>query len=266
MLKEIPMNYVDKSNLFLSRFKGITDPEGKRKIIGSTFIEVFEEKAKKIGDVDFLMQGTIYSDVVESGHVSDNTSTIKSHHNVDGLPEKKNLKLVEPLRYLFKDEVMLLEKEIGFSDEIIFQNPFPGPGLAVRIISEVDEEKVQILQDVDEIYINTMKNYDLYDKIWQAFAVLLPIKTVGVMGDGRTYGYACALSAVILSDGKTADAFTFENKDQHLLVFWDFLQNVSCIIVNNVPRINRVVCDITSKLLVILYEIHEVGGTHRQVK
>ncbi|WP_265023980.1 glutamine-hydrolyzing GMP synthase [Wolbachia endosymbiont (group A) of Epagoge grotiana] len=247
MLKEIPINYVDKSNLLLSRLKGITDPEEKRKIIGNTFIEVFEEEAKKIGDVDFLMQGTIYSDVVESGHASNNTSTIKSHHNVGGLPEKMNLKLVEPLRYLFKDEVRLLGKEIGLSDEIIFQHPFPGPGLAVRIISEVDEEKVRILQEVDEIYINTMKNYDLYDKIWQAFAVLLPIKTVGVMGDGRTYGYVCALRAVTSSDGMTADAFPFEDKDQHLLVFWDFLRNVGSIIVNNVPGVNRVVYDITSK-------------------
>lgn len=247
MLKEIPINYVDKSNLFLSRLKGITDPEEKRKIIGNTFIEVFEEEAKKIGDVDFLMQGTIYSDVVESGHASGNTSTIKSHHNVGGLPEKMNLKLVEPLRYLFKDEVRLLGKEIGLSDEIIFQHPFPGPGLAVRIIGEVDEEKVRILQEVDEIYINTMKNYDLYYKIWQAFAVLLPVKTVGVMGDNRTYGYVCALRAVTSSDGMTADAFPFENKDQHSLVFWRFLQDVSSIIVNKVSGVNRVVYDLTSK-------------------
>uniref|UniRef100_A0A1B0FAU8 GMPS ATP-PPase domain-containing protein n=1 Tax=Glossina morsitans morsitans TaxID=37546 RepID=A0A1B0FAU8_GLOMM len=209
---------------FKTALKGITDPEEKRKIIGNTFIEVFEEEAKKIGDVDILMQGTIYSDVVESGHASDNTSTIKSHHNVGGLPERMNLKLVEPLRYLFKDEVRLLGKEIGLSDEIIFQHPFPGPGLAVRIISEVDKEK-----------------------IWQAFAVLLPIKTVGVMGDGRTYGYVCALRVVTSSDGMTADAFPFEDKDQHLLVFWDFLRNVGSIIVNNGRGVNRVVYDITSK-------------------
>ncbi|MDM8335198.1 glutamine-hydrolyzing GMP synthase [Wolbachia pipientis] len=247
MLEEIPINYVDKSNLFLSRLKGINDPEEKRKIIGNTFIEVFEKEAKKIGDVDFLMQGTIYSDVVESGHNSGNTSTIKSHHNVGGLPEKMNLRLMEPLRYLFKDEVRLLGKEIGLADEIIFQHPFPGPGLAVRIIGEVDEKKVRILQEVDEIYINTMKNYDLYNKIWQAFAVLLPIRTVGVMGDGRTYGYVCALRAVTSSDGMTADAFPFENKSQHSLIFWDFLQNVSSIIVNSVSGVNRVVYDLTSK-------------------
>ncbi|QKX02707.1 glutamine-hydrolyzing GMP synthase [Wolbachia endosymbiont of Litomosoides sigmodontis] len=247
VLEEIPVNYVDKSNLFLNRLKGITDPEEKRKIIGNTFIEVFEEEAKKIGHVDFLMQGTIYSDVVESGHASENTSTIKSHHNVGGLPEKMNLKLVEPLRYLFKDEVRLLGKEIGLSDEIILQHPFPGPGLAVRVIGEVDEERVQILQEIDEIYINTMKNYGLYDKIWQAFAVLLPIRTVGVMGDDRTYEYVCALRAVTSFDGMTADAFPFENKNQHSLVFWDFLQNVSSIIVNNVSRVNRVMYDLTSK-------------------
>lgn len=247
VLKEIPINYIDKSNLFLSRLKGITDPEEKRKIIGNTFIEVFEEEAKKIGNVDFLMQGTIYSDVVESGHASSNTSTIKSHHNVGGLPEKMNLKLVEPLRYLFKDEVRSLGKEIGLSDEIIFQHPFPGPGLAVRIIGAVTQEKVQILQEVDEIYINTMKSYNLYDKIWQAFAVLLPIRTVGVMGDGRTYGYVCALRAVTSSDGMTADAFPFEDKAQHALVFWDFLQNVSNIITNKVLGVSRVVYDITSK-------------------
>ncbi|MCA4775323.1 glutamine-hydrolyzing GMP synthase [Wolbachia endosymbiont of Mansonella ozzardi] len=247
MLKEIPINYVDRSKLFLSRLKGITDPEEKRKIIGNTFIEVFEEEAKKIGDVDFLMQGTIYSDVVESGHASGNASTIKSHHNVGGLPEKMNLKLMEPLRYLFKDEVRLLGKEISLSNEIIFQHPFPGPGLAVRIIGEVDEERVRILQEVDEIYINTMKSYDLYNKIWQAFAVLLPIRTVGVMGDNRRYGYVCALRAVTSSDGMTADAFPFESKNQHSLVFWNFLQNVSSIIVNNVSRVNRVVYDLTSK-------------------
>ncbi|WP_168464102.1 glutamine-hydrolyzing GMP synthase [Wolbachia endosymbiont of Ctenocephalides felis wCfeT] len=247
MLKDISMNYIDKSDLFLQRLKGVTDPEEKRKIIGNTFIEVFEEEANKIGDVDFLMQGTIYSDVVESGHASGNTSTIKSHHNVGGLPEKMNLKLIEPLRYLFKDEVRKLGKEIGLSDEIIFQHPFPGPGLAVRIIGDITEEKVKILQEVDEIYINTMKNYNLYDKIWQAFAVLLPIKTVGVMGDGRTYGHVCALRAVTSSDGMTADAFPFEDKSQYASVFWDFLQNVNSIIVNNVSGVNRIVYDITSK-------------------
>lgn len=247
MLKDIPLQYIDRSDLFLSKLKGITDPEEKRKIIGNTFIEVFEEEAKKIEDIDFLMQGTIYSDVIESGHASGNASAIKSHHNVGGLPEKMNLKLLEPLRYLFKDEVRKLGKEIGLSDEIIYQHPFPGPGLAVRIIGEVDKEKVKILQEVDDIYITMMKNYDLYDKIWQAFAVLLPIKTVGVMGDNCTYGHVCALRAVTSSDGMTADAFPFENKSQHSLKFWDFLQNVSNAIVNKVSGVNRVVYDITSK-------------------
>jgi len=247
IIKEFPIKCIDKSNLFLNRLKGITDPEKKRKIIGNTFIEVFEEEAKKVGGIDFLMQGTIYSDVIESGHTSNNASMIKSHHNVGGLPEKMKLKLIEPLHYLFKDEVRLLGKEIGLVDEIIFQHPFPGPGLAVRIIGEVTEEKVCILQEVEEIYINTMKNYNLYSEIWQAFAVLLPIKTVGVMGDKRTYKYVCALRAVTSSDGMTADAFPFEDKNKHSLVFWDFLQNVSNIIVNNVTGVSRVVYDITSK-------------------
>ncbi|MDG7056334.1 MAG: glutamine-hydrolyzing GMP synthase [Wolbachia endosymbiont of Meromenopon meropis] len=247
LLKNIPINYIDRSRLFLNKLKGITAPEEKRKIIGNTFIEVFEEEAKKIKDVHFLMQGTIYSDVIESGHASEHTSTIKSHHNVGGLPERMNLKLVEPLRYLFKDEVRLLGKEIGLSDEIIFQHPFPGSGLAVRIIGEVNKERLQILQDIDEIYINKMKDYDLYSKIWQAFAILLPIKTVGVMGDNRTYEYVCALRAVTSSDGMTADAFPFENKNQYSLIFWNFLQDVGNAIVNNISRVNRIVYDLTSK-------------------
>ncbi|QKX01459.1 glutamine-hydrolyzing GMP synthase [Wolbachia endosymbiont of Cruorifilaria tuberocauda] len=247
LLKEIPVNYVDRSSLFLGKLRGVIDPEEKRKIIGNTFIKVFEEEAKKIGDVSFLMQGTIYSDVVESGHASGYTSVIKSHHNVGGLPEKMNLKLIEPLRYLFKDEVRILGKEIGLSDEIIFQHPFPGPGLAVRIVGEINEEKVRILREVDEIYINTMKSHSLYDQIWQAFAVLLPIRTVGVMGDSRMYGYVCALRAVTSSDGMTADAFPFGNKSKFSSIFLNFLQDVSSIIVNNVAGINRVVYDLTSK-------------------
>ena len=193
------------------------------------------------------MQGTIYSDVIESGYASDNASTIKSHHNVGGLPEKMKLKLIEPLHYLFKDEVRCLGKEIGLADEIIDQHPFPGPGLAVRIIGEVTKEKVSILQEVEEIYINTMKNYSLYNEIWQAFAVLLPIRTVGVMGDKRTYKYVCALRAVSSSDGMTADAFPFENKNKYSLIFCDFLHNVSNIIINNVAGVSRVVYDVTSK-------------------
>ncbi|OEY86450.1 glutamine-hydrolyzing GMP synthase [Wolbachia pipientis] len=247
MLQEFPICYIDRSNLFLSRLNGITSPEQKRKIIGNTFIEIFEEEAKKLGNIGFLMQGTIYSDVIESGHASNNASTVKSHHNVGGLPEKMQLKLIEPLYYLFKDEVRILGKEVGLVHEIISQHPFPGPGLAIRIIGEVTEEKVHILQEVEEIYSNTMKNYNLYDEIWQAFAVLLPIKTVGIMGDKRTYKYVCALRAVTSSDGMTADAFPFEDKNKYSLVFWDFLQNVSNIIINKVTGVSRVVYDITSK-------------------
>ncbi|WFW29645.1 MAG: glutamine-hydrolyzing GMP synthase [Wolbachia endosymbiont of Menacanthus eurysternus] len=244
----IPINYINRSDLFLSRLRGIIDPEEKRKIIGNTFIEMFEEEAKKIGDVDFLMQGTIYSDVIESGCASWNNSTIKSHHNVGGLSERMNLRLIEPLRYLFKDEVRLLGKEIGLSDELIFQHPFPGPGFAVRIIGEVNEEKVRILQKVDEICINTMKSYDLYSIVWQVFTVLLPVRTVGVIGDKRVYdGYVCVLRVVTSHDGMTADAFPFGNKNQYSLVFWDFLQCVSNAITNNVPGVNRVVYDLTSK-------------------
>ncbi len=247
LLKEFPIRYIDRSRLFLNKLNGITNPEQKRKIIGNTFIEVFEEEAKKIGNIGFLMQGTIYPDVIESGHASDNASTVKSHHNVGGLPEKMKLKLIEPLYYLFKDEVRILGKEIGLASGIISQHPFPGPGLAVRIIGEVTEDKVRILQEIEEIYSNTMKSYDLYNKIWQAFAILLPVKTVGIMGDKRTYKYVCALRAVTSSDGMTADAFPFEDKNKYSLVFWEFLQNVSNIIINKVLGVSRVVYDITSK-------------------
>ncbi|WP_408647403.1 glutamine-hydrolyzing GMP synthase [Wolbachia endosymbiont of Pentidionis agamae] len=249
IFKEIPISCIDRSRLFLGNLKGIIDPEEKRKITGNTFIKVFEEEAKKIGDIDFLMQGTIYSDVIESGHASDKkiNTKIKSHHNVGGLPEKMHLSLLEPLRCLFKDEVRSLGQELGLSDEIIMQHPFPGPGLAVRIIGEVTEEKVRILQEIDKIYINTMKNYGLYNEVWQAFAALLPVKTVGVMGDRRTYKYVCSLRAVTSSDGMTAEAFPFENKNKYSVIFLSFLQDVGNIIINNVQEVSRVVYDITSK-------------------
>ena len=245
---QIPVTVVDKSELFLNKLQSITDPEQKRKIIGETFIEVFEKEASKIGGVEFLMQGTIYPDVIESGGPSGKKSvTIKSHHNVGGLPTVMKLELIEPLRLLFKDEVRSLGKKLGISDEILMRHPFPGPGLAIRIIGEVTKEKVKMLQAVDDIYIDLIKKYNLYDLIWQAFAVLLPIKTVGVMGDSRTYGYTCALRAVTSSDGMTAESFPFSMDLDTKLAFYDFLQDVSNSIVNNVNGVNRVVYDTTSK-------------------
>ncbi|AHX04438.1 glutamine-hydrolyzing GMP synthase [Ehrlichia japonica] len=245
---KIPVTIVDKSSIFLNRLQFITDPEQKRKIIGKTFIKVFEEEANKIGEVEFLMQGTIYPDVIESGGPAEKESvTIKSHHNVGGLPDVMKLQLVEPLRFLFKDEVRSLGKKLGISNEILRRHPFPGPGLAIRIIGEVTQEKVSMLQAADEIYIDLIKKYNLYDIIWQAFAVLLPVKTVGVMGDSRTYGYTCALRAVTSSDGMTAECFPFEVDLETKLVFYEFLKDVSNAIVNNVQGINRVVYDTTSK-------------------
>ncbi|KJV69311.1 glutamine-hydrolyzing GMP synthase [Candidatus Neoehrlichia procyonis] len=241
----IPICFLDESELFLSRLSGVVYPEEKRKIIGNTFIEVFELYAKKLNNVSFLMQGTIYPDVIESGTAKG--VKIKSHHNVGGLPEKMNFSLIEPLRYLFKDEVRLLGETLGIPNEILKKHPFPGPGLSVRIIGEVTCEKVRILQEIDDIYINLMTEYGLYDCIWQAFAVLLPLKTVGVMGDSRTYGYICALRAVTSSDGMTANSFPFDENDSNKLKFCDFLQKVSNAIVNNVEEVNRVTYDITSK-------------------
>ena len=240
----IPVKFFDKSKLFLSALRGISDPEEKRKIIGKTFIKIFEEEAKKIEDVDFLLQGTLYPDVIESG--LENSASIKSHHNVGGLPEKLNLKLLEPLRSLFKDEVRKLGLELEISNDLIHRHPFPGPGLAIRIIGEINPEKIKILQEADDIYIDTMCNYNLYNDIWQAFVALLPIKTVGVMGDDRSYEYVCVLRAVTSCDGMTADVFPFENEEKKLH-FWEFLQHVSNKIVNEVKGINRVVYDITSK-------------------
>lgn len=231
--------YVDARDLFLSKLKNIADPEQKRKIIGKTFIEVFDNEAAKIENAEFLAQGTLYPDVIESSHPNKGAShTIKSHHNVGGLPEDMKLKLLEPVRMLFKDEVRKLGKELDLPDVIINRHPFPGPGLAIRILGEISEEKIAILQKADAIYINALKENGLYDKIWQAFSVLLPVKTVGVMGDARTYENVLALRAVTSVDGMTAEIYKFEA---------DFLADISTKIVNEVKGINRVVYDYTSK-------------------
>ncbi|MDY6820126.1 MAG: glutamine-hydrolyzing GMP synthase [Deferribacterota bacterium] len=230
--------YVDASNEFISALKEITDPEMKRKIIGRKFIEIFESKAKGLSDVKFLAQGTLYPDVIESAGDSSSAVTIKSHHNVGGLPETMNLELVEPLRDLFKDEVRRVGLELGLSEELIYRHPFPGPGLAVRILGEVTEEKLSILREADYIFIEELKKNGLYRKIWQAFAVLLPIKTVGVMGDKRTYEYVLALRAVDSVDGMTASCHNIS----HYL-----LEDISNRIINEVNGINRVVFDISSK-------------------
>ncbi|HOC02564.1 MAG TPA: glutamine-hydrolyzing GMP synthase [bacterium] len=234
----VNMKYVDASDIFINRLKGIIDPEEKRKIIGRTFIEVFEKEAKSFG-ADFLAQGTLYPDLIESiSAFGGPTSRIKTHHNVGGLPEKMNLKLVEPFRYLFKDEVRKIAQKIGLPDYLIHRHPFPGPGLAVRIIGEIDREKLDILKDVDAIYIEELKKANLYKKIWQAFAVLLPIKSVGIMGDQRTYQYVIALRAVTSTDGMTADWARIPLK---------ILDVISNRIVNEIKAVNRVVYDITSK-------------------
>jgi GMP synthase (glutamine-hydrolysing) len=228
-----------EENLFLSNLNGISDPEEKRKTIGKLFIEVFEKEASKIGDVSFLAQGTLYPDVIESVSFSGGPSvTIKSHHNVGGLPDIMNLKLIEPLKDLFKDEVRILGKELGIPDNFIQRHPFPGPGLAIRCPGEITTEKLDILRNADAIYIDQIKKHGLYNKIWQAFAVILPVKTVGVMGDSRTYDYVCALRAVTSIDGMTADYYPFEH---------EFLSETATKIINNVNGINRVTYDITSK-------------------
>lgn len=236
---KINLIYVDASELFLSKLKGVTDPEKKRKIIGKTFIEVFDKEAAKIEGADFLAQGTLYPDVIESSHPNKGASqTIKSHHNVGGLPKKMKLKLLEPVRMLFKDEVRLLGKELGLPDAVVGRHPFPGPGLAIRIISDITPEKIKVLQEADAIYIEEIKKAGLYNEIWQAFSVLLPIKTVGVMGDARTYENVLALRAVTSIDGMTADVYNFQS---------EFLCNVTNRIINEVRGINRVVYDFTSK-------------------
>lgn len=235
----IPIHFKDASKEFLGLLDGVSDPEKKRKIIGNTFIDVFEKEAEKIGGAEFLAQGTLYPDVIESVSVhGDAAVTIKSHHNVGGLPERMNMDLVEPVRELFKDEVRALGLELGMDKELIERHPFPGPGLAIRIPGDISAEKIEILQDADAIYLEEIRKAGLYNDIWQAFAVLLPVKTVGVMGDARTYEYVCALRAVTSNDGMTADFFDFSH---------DFLRTVSTRIINNVKGINRVVYDITSK-------------------
>jgi GMP synthase (glutamine-hydrolysing) len=235
----IPLVHVQAQELFLSQMKGVSEPEQKRKTIGRLFIEVFEKEAKKIEGVSFLAQGTLYPDVIESVSFSGGPSvTIKSHHNVGGLPERMNLKLVEPLRELFKDEVRKLGRELGLPEKFTSRHPFPGPGLSIRIPGEVTQEKLDILRKADQIYLEEIRRAGLYDSIWQAFAVLLPVRTVGVMGDYRTYEYVCALRAVTSIDGMTADFYPFDMK---------FLAAVSTRIVNEVQGINRVVYDVTSK-------------------
>ncbi|NNM76555.1 glutamine-hydrolyzing GMP synthase [Sphingomonas sp. ID1715] len=235
----IPLVHVNAETLFLSGLAGVSDPEAKRKFIGKTFIDVFEDEAKKIGGADFLAQGTLYPDVIESVSFTGGPSvTIKSHHNVGGLPERMNMKLVEPLRELFKDEVRELGRELGLPDAFVGRHPFPGPGLAIRIPGEVTKDKCDILRKADAIYLEEIRNAGLYDAIWQAFAVLLPVRTVGVMGDYRTYEYVCALRAVTSTDGMTADIFPFDPQ---------FLSRVATRIVNEVQGINRVTYDYTSK-------------------
>lgn len=235
----IPLTCVDASRLFLQRLSGVQDPERKRKIIGETFIEVFEHEAEEAGGADFLAQGTLYPDVIESVSFTGGPSvTIKSHHNVGGLPERMNMALVEPVRELFKDEVRKLGAEFGMPKDMIGRHPFPGPGLAIRIPGEITEEKLTLLRKADVIYIEEIRKAGLYDKIWQAFAVLLPVRSVGVMGDARTYEYVCALRAVTSTDGMTADYYPFDHA---------FLAQVSTRIINEVRGINRVVYDITSK-------------------
>ncbi len=230
----------DASDLFLKKLEGVTDPERKRKIIGATFIDVFEEEAKQAGGSDFLAQGTLYPDVIESvSFIGGPSVTIKSHHNVGGLPERMKMKLVEPLRELFKDEVRALGRELGLPHDMVGRHPFPGPGLAIRIPGqELTRDKLEILRKADSIYLEEIRNAGLYDAIWQAFAVLLPVRTVGVMGDSRSYDYACALRAVTSTDGMTADFYPFDMA---------FLGRVANRIINEVKGINRVTFDVTSK-------------------
>lgn len=235
----IPLIHVEAQNLFISALTTVSDPEEKRKTIGRLFIDVFDKEAHKIEGVTFLAQGTLYPDVIESVSFTGGPSvTIKSHHNVGGLPARMKLKLVEPLRELFKDEVRKLGRELGLPEKFVGRHPFPGPGLAIRIPGEITRERLDILRKADRIYLEEIRRAGLYDEIWQAFAVLLPVRTVGVMGDGRTYDYVCALRAVTSIDGMTADFYPFDTQ---------FLGEVSTRIVNEVQGINRVVYDITSK-------------------
>ncbi len=239
--KKFKKNFIriDASNIFLKNLKKIKDPEKKRKIIGKTFIKVFEKEAKKLKKVDYLAQGTLYPDIIESiPFFGGPTAKIKSHHNVGGLPKKMHLKIVEPLKELFKDEVRLLGKKLNISSELLSRHPFPGPGLAIRIPGEINKNKINILQRVDSIYIKYLKDNSIYNNIWQAFAVLLPVKSVGVMGDERTYNYAVSLRAITSVDGMTADFYMFTKKD---------LTEISKKIISEVREVNRVLYDFTSK-------------------
>lgn len=236
---DIPLVHVDAVDMFVDALEGEADPETKRKTIGKLFIDVFEAEAKKLGGADFLAQGTLYPDVIESVSFTGGPSvTIKSHHNVGGLPERMNMQLVEPLRELFKDEVRELGKELGLPESFIGRHPFPGPGLAIRCPGGITRDKLEILRKADAVYLDEIRKAGLYDKIWQAFAVLLPVQTVGVMGDGRTYEFVCALRAVTSVDGMTADFYPYD---------MEFLGNAATRIINEVQGINRVVYDVTSK-------------------
>ena len=236
---KLNVKLINASNLFLKKLKNVYNPEKKRKIIGNLFIKVFEKESRKYKNVKFLAQGTLYPDIIESkSSTGSKSAKIKSHHNVGGLPKKMNLKLVEPLKEFFKDEVRILGKSLGLVKEINFKHPFPGPGLGIRIIGNITPDRIKIVQEADYIFINQLIKNKLYDKIWQAYAALLPIKTVGVMGDSRTYEYTCLLRAVISEDGMTADYFSFPKY---------FLDSISNKIINNIKGINRVVYDITSK-------------------
>ena len=236
---KLNVKLINASKIFFQKLKNISDPEKKRKIIGKLFIKIFERESKKFRNIKYLAQGTLYPDIVESRSVSGSQSSkIKSHHNVGGLPKKMNLKLIEPLKDFFKDEVRVLGKSLGLEKNISNKHPFPGPGLAIRIMGKISPEKTKILQEADCIYVNELINHNLYHKIWQAYAALLPMKTVGVMGDSRTYEYTCLLRAVTSEDGMSADYFNFPK---------EFLDKISNKIINSVPGINRVVYDITSK-------------------
>src|SRR5487761_2137019 len=235
----IPLIHVEAADVFLKALDGVDDPEVKRKTIGKLFIDVFEAEAHKIGGADFLAQGTLYPDVIESVSFTGGPSvTIKSHHNVGGLPARMKMKLVEPLRELFKDEVRTLGRELGLPDDMVKRHPFPGPGLAIRIPGEITREKLDVLRKADAIYLEEIRNAGLYDAIWQAFAVLLPVKTVGVMGDTRSYDHVCALRAVTSTDGMTADYYPFPH---------ELLGRVATRIINEAKGVNRVVYDVTSK-------------------
>jgi GMP synthase (glutamine-hydrolysing) len=234
----IPLKFVDASELFLDRLAGVTDPEQKRKIIGVTFIDVFEKEAAEFRDAAFLAQGTLYPDVIESVSFKGPSATIKSHHNVGGLPERMNFKLIEPFRELFKDEVRNVGRELGMPAHILDRHPFPGPGLAIRVLGEIDRERLELLRNVDEVYLDEIRKAGEYDNIWQAFAVLLPVRSVGVMGDARTYEYTAALRAVTSLDGMTAD---------WARIPYDLLESISNRVINEVRGINRVVYDISSK-------------------